>query len=173
MDKKIEKKLDKVDEIINTKELHIFNNKYKMILSGKNNKDIDKLIKTLEPPKKETKIYYIRVIKSIEKNSNPLSINCTSITLTPDLDVFIEDDDSGQTVYYTDEDLLKYGFKMGHIQRIIKTVKYSLITFRPYAIPITKILKLFEEPKINKTNEIIKENKNSKLIEAVKVKSVL
>jgi hypothetical protein len=142
---KINKKIDKINSLINTKMLHLFDKKYKLILSSKNFKELESKLDTLEQPKKETKVYLVRIIISQNKNSNPVTITCASHTLTPELELYIEDDDSAQTVSYTNEELLKYGFKMGHIQRIIKVIKNNLITFRPSAISITKVIKLFEK----------------------------
>ena len=141
---KINKKIDKINSLINTKMLHLFDKKYKLILSSKNLKELKLKINTLEQPKKNTKVYLIRVIISEDKDSNPVTITCASHTLTPELHLYIEDDDSSQTVTYSNEELLKYGFKMGHIQRIIKVIKNNLISFRSDAISITKVIKLFD-----------------------------
>jgi hypothetical protein len=142
---KINKKIDNIDTLLNTKMLHLFDKKYKMILSSKNFKELKSKVNTIEKPKKNTKVYLIRVIISEDKKSNPVTITCASHTLTPDYNLYIEDDDSSQTVTYTNEELLKYGFKMGHIQRIIKVIKNHLISFRPEPISITKIIRLFEK----------------------------
>lgn len=143
MDKvKVNKKLDKINELIDTKMLHLFR-KQKLILSTKTLKELNTKLNSLEQPKKEIKVHLIRL--KIDKNDKyPLIISCTQNTLTPEYELYINDNDASQTITYTDEELLKYGFKIGHIQRIIKSIKDQLISFKKDTVSITNVLKLFE-----------------------------
>ena len=140
---KVNKKLEKINELIDTKMLHLFHGK-NLILSTKTLKEMKTKIYTLEEPKKNIKVHLIRL--KIDKNdTTPLIISCSQYTLTHDYDLYPQDDDPFQTITYTDNELIKYGFKMGHLQRIIKAIKNQLISFKQDVVPITKIIKLFDK----------------------------
>ncbi len=140
---KVNKKLEKINSLIDTKMLHLFNKK-NLVLSTKTLKELKTKVNTLEQPKKDTKVYLIRL--KIDKNDEtPLIISCSQYTLTKEFELYPKDDDPFQTITYTNEELIKYGFKMGHIQRIIKAIKDHLISFKQDTVSITKIIKLFEK----------------------------
>ncbi len=139
---KVNKKIDKINSLIDTKMLHLFDKK-NLVLSTKTLKDMKTKINTLEQPKKDTKVYLIRL--KIDKNDvTPLIISCSQYTLTTDYELYPKEDDPFQTITYTEDEIIKYGFKMGHLQRIIKAIKKHLVSFKQDTIPISRVIKLFE-----------------------------
>ena len=52
----------------------------------------------------------------------------------------MKDDDISQTITYTRDELLKYGFHKSHIIKIIKAIQNDSISFEKSSIPITDII---------------------------------
>jgi hypothetical protein len=137
---KLNKKIDAIKDILSPSQSHLFVGG-DLAASGKNPKEVKEYVKnTYNPPSKNIKSYLITL--KINKNSNePLIINCNEMTITPKLIIKSTDDDGFQTFIYTKNDLLKYGFKMSHIKKIIKAIKTESVSFEKSFIPITDLLK--------------------------------
>jgi hypothetical protein len=104
-------------------------------------KDIKTAIKNdYDAPKKNIKGFIIR-LKIDKNNKKPLRINCCQITLTPKLFIGPKDDDILQTFIYTTDELLKYGFKLNHIKKMMKAIKNNTISFEKSSVSIYELLK--------------------------------
>jgi len=127
-----------IDTSIDMNVYHIYNNN-KSILIANNMKDLKNNIKKyINPPNKNKKVYIINFSYNMKKY--PLSINCVQFTITPKLSLVMEEDDIGQTVNYSEEELQKFGFKQIHIRKIIKAIKYDLISYEKSHVSITDVL---------------------------------
>ena len=137
---KIDKKLDKINDILEPSKSHLFVGG-DLVASGKNPKEVkDYIKKTYNAPSKDIKSFMITL--KINKTSNePLIINCVEMTITPKLIIKSTEDDGFQTFVYTVNDLKKYGFKMSHIKKIIKAIKTESVSFEKNSIPISELLK--------------------------------
>jgi hypothetical protein len=137
--KKIQKILNKVDDIIDTKLEHMFVGG-ELVASAKSLKDIKKYVKeNYEAPKKNIKGYII-AIKFDKKDKNPLNILCKQMTITSKLFIKFEDDDGFQTFTYSLVELLKYGFKLIQLKKIMKAIKNNEVSYRKTSVPISDIL---------------------------------
>jgi len=104
-------------------------------------KDIKTAIKNdYDAPKKNIKGFIIR-LKIDKNNKKPLIINCTQVTVTPKLFVDSLDDDVFQIFTYTTDELLKYGFKLNHIKKMMKAIKNNTISFEKSSVSIYELLK--------------------------------
>lgn len=130
--------LEKIKQKIDIKQYHLLRN-YKIIASGKNISELEKNLENFEPPKKELKVFIIRI--TINKNYKyPLVIQCSQETLDEDLVPFFKDDDLSQSFTYSNNELIKYGFRLNHINKMIKAIKNKSISFRKTSISISDII---------------------------------
>ncbi len=139
---KIIQKLDKIDNIIDSNKYHLFRNN-KNILSANTFKLLKEDLKHFEEPSKNLKLYLIQ-FNIDSKYKYPLIINCTQNTLTPKLNLVVNEEDMTIAVTYTSDELLKYGFKKNHIYKIINAMKDDKISYRKPNVSISNILKLYE-----------------------------
>jgi hypothetical protein len=148
--------LENIDNIIETGLIHVYRNG-KLILTGKNIKDIKKLIKeSFNNPSKDIKVYLIELGIRPE-TKNPLLIECSQMTITPDLKLILGEGDRMQTILYSKKDLEKTPFKLSHIQTIIKSIKNKTISLRlSENVFISDILK---QNKMKRTKKSSKKNK--------------
>ncbi len=138
----ITKKIDDIKKILQPSINHIFVGN-ELVASEKTMKDIKQNIKkNFEEPKQNLKGYIIR-LKIDANNKNPLIISCTQVTITKKLFVDALDDDAFQTFTYTQDELIKNGFKMSHIKKMMKSIKNNLISFEKSSVSITELLKKF------------------------------
>ncbi len=138
-EEKIKKVLDKVNDLINTKMDHMFVGG-DLVASEKSFTDIKKSVKqNYDAPKKDIKGYVIR-IKIDKKDKNILSISCMQVTITPKLLIKSDDDDGIQLFTYTSTELLKYGFKLTQLKKIMKAIKNNTVSYRKTSIPISDII---------------------------------
>ena len=136
---KLNKIIHKIESILEPSINHMFIAN-ELILSKKTMKDIKSSIKNeYESPKKNIKGFIIR-LKIDKKNKKPLIINCTQVTITSKLFIDSLDDDIFQIFTYTYDELIKYGFSLSHIKKIIKAIKNNKISFDKSSISITDIL---------------------------------
>jgi len=91
--------------------------------------------------KKDIKGFLIRITIN-NKEKYILNINCVQITLTPKLFIGPKDDDASQIFTYTEDELLKNGFKLSHIKKMMRAIKKNLISFEKSNISITELLKI-------------------------------
>jgi hypothetical protein len=137
---KLNEKINKIKDILEPSMNHMFIAN-ELILSEKTMKDIKNAIKNdYDAPKKNIKGFIIR-IKVDKNNKKPLIINCTQVTVTPKLFVDSLDDDVFQIFTYTQDELLKFGFKLIHIKKMMKAIKNNLVSFEKSSIPISELLK--------------------------------
>lgn len=141
--------LDNIKKVIDNEgitSIYKGNNK----LWSSNQSSLSKIVKELKDNfndiPRETKVYAI--IYSINKkwkpskwSYGPFVVNISQYTLTKDLNLKKNDDDKGQTITYTIEELTEIGFKLSQVKKIIKAVKNKAISFVPFKkITITDVL---------------------------------
>jgi len=136
------KKIDDIKKVLQPSINHVYVSN-ELVASEKTMKEIkEKIKKNFEEPKQNLKGYIIR-LKVDQNNKNPLIVSCTQVTITKKLFVDALDDDAFQTFTYTSDELIKNGFKMSHIKKMIKAIKNNLISFEKSSISITELLKKF------------------------------
>ena len=137
---KLDKKIDDIKNILDPNKVHMFVSN-DLVASEKTTKSVKDYIKNnYDEPKKNIKGYMIRFDVD-KKNKIILSIQITQVTITPKLFVGPKDDDAFQTFTYTQDDLLKFGFKMSHVKKMMKAIKNNLVSFEKSNIPISELLK--------------------------------
>ncbi len=136
---KVLSKLQKINNVINTNKYHLFRNN-KIILSETTLKKIKDELKTFENPTKYIKVFLVS-INIDPKYKHPIIINCSQNTITPKLALLTKDDDMSISITYTKDELLKFGFKLSHIKKIIYALKNDLIDFTDLTESITDLLK--------------------------------
>ncbi len=136
---KLNKKINEIKDVLDPSKDHMFISN-ELILSEKTTKALkEQLKKNFEPPTKNIKGYIIRIDLD-KKNKIPLNINCGQVTITPKLFIGPKDDDTFQTFTYTIDELIKYGFKLSQIKKMIKAIKNNTISFQKASISITELL---------------------------------
>jgi len=138
----ITQKLDDIKKVIDPIKVHIFVGN-ELVASEKTTKILKDYIKNnFEEPKQNLKGYIIHL--DIDKNNKtPLQVEITQVTITKKLLVGPKDDDAFQTFTYTTDELIKNGFKISHIKKMMKAIKKNLISFEKSNISITELLKKF------------------------------
>jgi len=136
------KKIDDIKKVLDPIKVHIFVGN-ELVGSEKTTKILKEYIKeNFEEPKQNLKGYIIHL--DIDKKSKtPVQVELTQVTITKKLLVGPKDDDAFQTFTYTSDELIKNGFKMSHIKKMIKAIKNNLISFEKSSISITELLKKF------------------------------
>ncbi len=134
---KLNKRIKSIYEVIDPSLDHLFINN-KLIISGKTTKDIKEQLQKFENPSKDISVFVIR-IKLNPKNKTILGINCTQQTLTTKLKLIAGDDDMFQSFTYSQEELIKYGFKLSHLKSMMKAIKNDLISFEKSSITFTEL----------------------------------
>lgn len=136
---KIKKVLDKVKDLIDTKMDHMFVGG-DIVASADTLKDIKKSVKeNYDAPNKDIKGYVVS-LKIDKKGKIPLSITCMQVTITPKLFIKSTDEDGFQTFTYSPTELIKYGFKLIQLKKIMKAIKNNEISYRKTSIPISDVL---------------------------------
>lgn len=142
---KFNKRINAINETIDIDKNYLYRNN-KIILFGSSFKELKEGVKEFENPTKDLKVY------SIDFNLDPdykypLIINCTQTTITPKLNLVVKMDDMSLSITYTKEELIKYGFKKSHLTKIMRAIKYDLVSYDKSSIPITNLLKAIERNK--------------------------
>jgi hypothetical protein len=136
---KIKKVLDKVNDLIDTKLDHMFVGG-DLVASEKSLKDIKKSVKeNYDAPKKNIKGYLIK-IKINKNDKNILNISCMQVTITPKLFIEFGDEDGVQRFTYSSNELIKYGFKLTQLKKIMKAIKNNEISYKKDSVPISNII---------------------------------
>lgn len=132
--------MNKINIGIDLDNYHLFYKK-KHILEAKNLKELKKSVKTnITNPKKEKKVYVIYFI--IDENSKyPLKISCSQYTISTNSVLIMKQDDSSQTILWNKQNLLDFGLKMTHINKIFDAFKNNLISFADLGVGICDIIK--------------------------------
>ena len=130
-----------IDQTYDMNNYHLFKNN-KSILEATTITNLKKAIKeNIQAPKSDTKVFVISF--SIDpKYKFPLIISCGQYTLTNKLSLVMKDDDTAQTITWTKDELKKYGFKKSHISKIIKAIKFDLVSYKESYDSITHILEV-------------------------------
>ena len=138
----ITKKFDDIKKVLDPIKVHIFVAN-ELVASEKTTKILKEYIKNnVEEPKQNLKGYIIHL--DIDKKSKtPLQVEITQVTITKKLLVGPKDDDAFQTFTYSPDELIKNGFKMSHIKKMMKSIKNNLISFEKSSVSITELLKKF------------------------------
>ena len=134
--------LDKIKEEYPPKKITIYHNN-KPILSAKNMIELTKLVKeNVKNPSKDIKVYLVSFVYN-EDSEKIILINCDRKTINPKSNLLSKDWDIGQSVYYTKNDLKKYGFKKSYIEKIIKLIKDGDMPYHKRGISISEIISLW------------------------------
>lgn len=136
---KLDKKIEDIKKILQPSMYHLFVGN-ELVSSHKLPKLLrDDVKKNFETPKKPIKGYIIRM--KIDKNEKDIiSINCDQVTINEKLIIKSLESDGLQTFTYNKDELLKHGFKMSHIKKMIKFIKTNVIKFNKSFISITELL---------------------------------
>jgi len=131
-----------IDSVLQTQTYHIFyKNKQLKKLTAPTPVKLKLAIKEyVNPPKKEKKVFLIRIKTNPDDPNRKITISCTQYTITTKLGFLVQRDDNAITVTYSDDELKKYGFKISHIKKIIKTLETKSFNFEKYFINISEIL---------------------------------
>lgn len=137
---KLDKKLEDIKKVLQPSMSHLFVAN-ELVSSNKLPKLLrEDVKKNFDPPKKPIKGYIIRM--KIDKNEKHIiSINCDQVTINEKLNIKSLEGDGFQTFTYTSEEILKNGFKMSHIKKMIKAIKNHTVKFDKSFISITELLK--------------------------------
>ena len=137
---KLNEKINKIKDILDPTKDHLFVSN-DLIVSEKTTKALkDNVKNNYDAPTKNIKGFIIRFDVD-KKNKIPLRINCGQVTITPKLFIGPKDDDILQTFTYTQDELLKFGFKLSHVKKMMKAIKNNTISFEKSSIPISELLK--------------------------------
>jgi hypothetical protein len=163
----IDKKLEDVKKVLEPSQDHLFVSG-ELVASDKTSRMIKEYVKkNFEPPIKNIKGYIIRM--DVDKNNKfPLSINCGQITITPKLFIGPKDDDTFHTFTFTKDELMKYGFKMDYIYKMIDAIKNNKVSFEKSSISITELLKIYDKKEASKSKPKKEEDDIDKKLEDVK-----
>lgn len=137
---KLDKKIEDIKKVLQPSMSHLFIAN-ELVSSNKLPKLLrEDVKKNFDPPTKPIKGYIIRM--KIDKNEKHIiSINCIQVTINEKLNIKSLEGDGFQTFTYTSEEILKNGFKMSHIKKMIKAIKNHTVKFDKSFISITELLK--------------------------------
>lgn len=137
---KLDKKIDDIKKILQPSISHLFVAN-ELVSSHKLPKLLrEDVKKNFDPPKKPIKGYIIRM--KIDKNEkNIISINCDQVTINEKLIIKGLEEDGYQTLTYTNNEIMKNGFKMSHLKKLMKAIRTYKIKSTNSFISITELLK--------------------------------
>ena len=128
-----------IDDSIDMSKYHLFKNGKSILMEPTLSKLKKSIKENIKPPTKNTKVYVVNFF--VQANAKyPLKIFCVQFTITPTNALVAKDDDIGQTIFYSNDELLKYKFKKNHIQKIIKAIKNDLISYEKSYVSITDVI---------------------------------
>ena len=131
-----------IDSILPIQTYHIFyKNKQLKQLTASTPVKLKLAIKEhVNPPKKNKKVFIIRIKINSDNSNRKIIISCDQYTITTELGLIVEKGDYGISVIYSDNDLEKYGFKLTHIKKIIKVLETKTVNLSKNFINISEIL---------------------------------
>ena len=131
-----------IDSVLQTQTYHIFyKNKLLKQLSAQTPLKLKATIKEyINPPKKNKKVFAVRIKLNSNNTKSKLIITCLQQTITPNLNLITDKGDHMVVVEYSDDELNKYGFKLAHIKKIIKALEKRTISLEKNVISISEIL---------------------------------
>jgi hypothetical protein len=135
--------LDKITKKYDTDLIYVFH-KNKPIITSKNIIELKKNIKeNVKNPSKDISVFIITFV--LDKDSKkPLIINCVKNTITPKSNLVARKNDLGQSIFYTKDDLKKYGYNDSHISKIIKAIQTGDMPYDKDSVSIGEVLSLFD-----------------------------
>ena len=138
---KLDKKIEDIKKVLQPSMYHLFVGN-ELVSSEKIMRLLENDIKkNFVAPKKLIKGYIIRM-KIDKNNKSIISINCDQVTINEKLIIKSLESDGFQTFTYTTDELLKHGFKISHIKKMMKAIKNHTVRFDKSFITITELLKL-------------------------------
>ncbi len=117
----------------------------KVILKAESESELDDLVyNKIDNPNKNKKVIIVKyLIKKNIKNKNPFQISVDICTVTSNLKIIQEKDDKGKVITFSNEELIKYGFKKSYLKKIFDAIKKRKISLNPLSTEsITTILEL-------------------------------
>lgn len=131
--------MEYIERTIDLTKFHLFK-KNTSLLEDINMTKLKKSIKeNVNPVTKNTKVWIANFSIDLKKK-NPFTIIIGQYTLTPKLALVSKEDDSVQTITFSEEELKKYKFKIKYIGDIINAFKKNKLSFEKMTIPISDIL---------------------------------
>jgi hypothetical protein len=138
---KLDKRIKEVNDIIKPSISHFFVGG-ELVASEKTTIGLKNYIKqNYDIPSKNIKGYLIRLKINKSDKNQILIMNCMEMTITPKLLIKSLEDDGYQTITYSSNELIKHGFKLSHIKKVIKAIKNNTVSFDDSIISITELLK--------------------------------
>lgn len=137
--------IDKLIEYSNNGRVELYDTKYRLILSAKDETELDELVKTeVKPPKTDKIVYQVNyLIKKNIKNKNPFQLAMDRCIIKPDLDFVGDKGFSGKVITWSYDELIEYGFKRSYLLKIIRAVDGRKISLNPLSTEnITTIMNL-------------------------------
>lgn len=130
---------DKINKLIDTSKIHVFyKNKELKQLAEKTIGKVGEAIKNnVNPPKSDKTVYLIKISVN-PKAKRKIIIICTQYTINKKLN--LNPNITGATFEYSQEDIDKYGFKLSHINKIIKALGNDDIDYDKDFISIGEII---------------------------------
>ena len=117
----------------------------KLILKAESESELDDLVyDKIDNPNKNKKVIIVNyLIKKNNKNKNPFQLSVDICTITPTLKIIQGKDDDGKVITFSNEELIKYGFKKSYLKKIFDAIKKGKISLNPLSTEsITTILEL-------------------------------
>ena len=107
----------------------------RILLKADNLTELRKLIEErIETPKRDIQVWVVSFGIN-PKNKNPFSFYVGEYHIASDnLSLYSTGDDMGKLIFYTKEELIRYGFKYDHIKKLIKALKSNKININPFQI---------------------------------------
>lgn len=126
---KLDKRIKEINDILKPSISHFFVGN-ELVASEKTTMALKTFVKqNFDEPTKNIKGYLIRLKIDKSDKKQILVMNCTELTITPKLLIKPFENDGYQTITYSSNELIKHGFKLNHIKKVIKAIKkkYSII----------------------------------------------
>jgi len=136
---KLDKKIKDIESKLEPNQQHLFIDN-KLVTSQKTIKAIKEEIKKEYDNPEENIHGFIINLKINKTDKNLLTITCTQVTITTKLFVGSLDDDAYQIFTYSNDELLKFGFKISHIKQIMKAVRKNTVSLEKNSVSITEVL---------------------------------
>jgi len=138
---KLDKRIKEINDILKPSLSHFFVGG-DLVGSEKTTMGLKTYIKqNYDAPSKNIKGYLIRLKLDKTDKNQILIMNCTELTITPKLLIKTLENDGYQTITYSSNELIKHGFKLSHIKKVIKAIKNNTVSFDDSIISITELLK--------------------------------
>jgi len=131
----------KIENTIDFTMIHLFKSPSSThLLCEKTIPKLKALIKEcINAPKKDKKVYVARFSYKPDTKV-PLKITLAPYFITETLNLITDYDNPALTIEYTKKELEEYGFKKGHIKKIIHAIENNEVSFNELTESISNIL---------------------------------